>query len=373
MPAPTNKTMGPSRTMNLKHIDHYATDQARWEALVQRDDPLADGAFFYAVKTTGVYCRPGCPSRLPNRENVQFFGTPGQAEDAGFRPCKRCTPRETTRLDPQRKWVLQVCQILEQAENPPTLSDLAHAVGLSPSHLHRTFKRLVGVTPKQYALEVRRKRVRNNLEQTSSVTDAIQQTGYGSSSRFYENDAGALGMRPATYQKKGRGARIRYAVGRCDLGWVLVAATEQGICAIDLGDREQDLVAGLHERFSEAEWVTSDAPLAAWMERILSLLESPREGLDLPLDIQGTAFQRRVWAALKGIAPGTTASYAQVAARIGQPRASRAVAQACASNPVAVAIPCHRVVRSDGGLGGYRWGEKRKRALLDREQRETHS
>jgi len=217
---------------------------------------------------------------------------------------------------------------------------------------------------------VRRKRVRDNLEQTSNVTDAIQQAGYASSSRFYENDAAALGMPPATYQKKGQGARIRYAVGQCDLGWVLVAATDQGLCAIDLGDRAEDLVAGLRERFSEAEWIGSDALLATWMERVLALLQSPGDGSPLPLDVQGTAFQRRVWATLRGIAPGTTASYAQIAARIGQPKASRAVAQACANNPVAVAIPCHRVVRSDGGLGGYRWGENRKQALLEREQRE---
>jgi AraC family transcriptional regulator of adaptative response/methylated-DNA-[protein]-cysteine methyltransferase len=219
-------------------------------------------------------------------------------------------------------------------------------------------------------MEVRRKRMRDNLGQTSSVTDAIQQAGYTSSSRFYENDAAELGMPPATYQKRGQGARIRYAVGQCDLGWVLVAATEQGICAIDLGDRQEDLVAGLQERFSKAEWVASDARMAAWMERVLALLQSPSDELNLPLDVRGTAFQRRVWSTLRDITPGTTASYAQIAARIGQPKAFRAVAQACASNPVVVAIPCHRVVRSDGGLGGYRCGVKRKQALLDREQRE---
>ena len=355
--------------MNHTTADHYATDEARWEALVQRD-LLADGAFVYAVNTTGIYCRPGCPSRLPNRENVRFFDAPEQAEEAGFRPCKRCTPREPARQDPQREWVLQACQIIEQAEEPPALADLAHAVGLSPSHLHRTFKRLVGITPKQYAMEVRRKRVRENLGQTARVTDAIQQAGYTSSSRFYENDAAVLGMPPATYQKKGRGARIRYAVGQCDLGRVLVAATEQGICAIDLGDREEDLVDELHKRFSEAEWVTSDARLETWMERVLALLQSPSDGLDLPLDVQGTAFQRRVWAALRDVAPGTTASYAQIAARIGQPKAFRAVAQACANNPVVVAIPCHRVVRSDGELGGYRCGVERKRSLLTREEQE---
>lgn len=354
--------------MNHTHTDRYTTDQTRWEALVRRDT-LADGAFFYAVKTTGIYCRPGCPSRLPNRENVHFFDTPEQAEEAGFRPCKRCTPSAPSGLEPQRGWVLQACQIIERAKEPPALVELARAVGLSPSHLHRTFKRLVGITPKQYAMEVRRKRVCDNLGQTSSVTDAIQQAGYASSSRFYENDATALGMPPATYQKKGRGARIRYAVGQCDLGWVLIAATEKGLCAIDLGDQEQDLVAGLHDRFSEAEWVTSDTLLETWMERVLALLQAPSDRLDLPLDVQGTAFQRRVWAALRDITPGTTASYAQIAARIGQPQAFRAVAQACASNPVVVAIPCHRVIRSDGGLGGYRCGVERKHALLDREQR----
>lgn len=353
--------------MDHTDTERYATEAARWEALVGRD-PHAGGAFLYGVTTTGVYCRPGCSSRLPNRENVRFFDTAEQAERAGFRPCKRCTPNGASRQQEQRASVVRACQIIEGAETPPTLAELAHAVGLSPSHLHRTFKRLVGVTPKQYAMEVRAARVRGHLEKDARVTDAIYEAGYASSSRFYEDAAGTLGMKPSAYQEGGPGARIRYAVARCDLGWVLVAATDAGICAIDLGDRADAMVAALRERFSGAEQVVNDAHLGAWMARVLALLEAPRNGLDLPLDIRGTAFQRRVWMALREIAPGTTASYGEVAARIGQPKAARAVARACANNPIAVAIPCHRVVRSDGGLGGYRWGEERKRALLARER-----
>jgi AraC family transcriptional regulator of adaptative response/methylated-DNA-[protein]-cysteine methyltransferase len=276
-------------------------------------------------------------------------------------------PDALVRQEPQRKAVLRACQIIAEAEEPPTLADLACAVGLSSSHLHRVFKRIIGVTPKQYAMEKRLERVRDNLERSSTVTDAIYEAGFASSSRFYEHAADKLGMEPSVYQNGGRGEFIRYGIRQCSLGWVLVAATDKGICTIDLGDTPEALVEGLRARFPEATVVDGGAVFDAWMAQVLSFLDAPQDGLDLPLDIRGTAFQRRVWLALRDLAPGSTVSYGEVAARIGLPKAARAVAQACASNPIAVAIPCHRVVRSDGSLGGYRWGEERKRLLLERE------
>jgi AraC family transcriptional regulator of adaptative response/methylated-DNA-[protein]-cysteine methyltransferase len=348
------------------NLDAYATDYARWRALVDRDRQ-ADGAFVYGVMTTGVYCRPDCASRRPNRENVRFFDTCEQAEQAGFRPCKRCDPRSPDRHAAHREAIVRACQLIEEAEDTPKLADLAAAVGLSPSYLHRLFKRIVGVTPKQYAMERRLSRVRDTLQASATVTEAIYEAGYASSSRFYENASVTLGMKPSDYSHGGPGARIRFAVARCHLGWALAAATEVGICAIDLGDTSETLAARLRARFPGAELVDDDPAFGEWMARVLAFLDAPHGGLDLPLDIQGTAFQRRVWLALREIAPGSTASYGQVAARIGNPKAARAVAQACAANPIAVAIPCHRVLRSDGRLGGYRWGSERKRALLKRE------
>jgi AraC family transcriptional regulator of adaptative response/methylated-DNA-[protein]-cysteine methyltransferase len=298
---------------------------------------------------------------------VRTFATSAEAEAAGFRPCKRCAPNAPTHGDPQRDRILRVCRMIEQADEPPTLAALAAAVGLSPSHLHRTFKRIVGVTPKQYAVERRMQRVHDGLARSETVTGAIYDAGFASSSRFYDTAPARLGMTPTAYRDGGRGARIRYAVAQCDLGWALVAATDVGICAIDIADAPMTLVERLQTRFPQAETIDDDPQLTRWMEQVLALLEAPQKGLDLPLDIRGTAFQRRVWNALREIAPGTTTTYGRIAARIGQPRAARAVAQACAANPIAVAIPCHRVVRSDGGLGGYRWGTARKRALLARE------
>jgi len=347
-------------------METYRTDQAWWQALVGRD-PHANGAFVYGVATTGVYCRPGCASRRPHRKNVRFFETWQQAESAGFRPCKRCSPRSPAGQDPRVEAVIRACQIIEGAESPPRLADLAQAVGLSPSYLHRLFKKTVGVTPRQYAAERRVGRVRDNLQTSPTVTHAMVEAGFASSSRFYANTAATLGMTPSAYQKGGQDMHIRFAVSSCSLGWVLVAATAQGICTIDLGDTSEALVERLRARFPQAALMEHDPELLAWVEQVLAFLESPREGLGLPLDIQGTAFQQRVWMALQETAPGLTASYGDIAARIGRPNAARAVAQACAANPIAVAIPCHRVVKRDGSLGGYRWGSERKRALLERE------
>ncbi len=347
--------MGPNRT-----------DQTRWEAVVQRKQET-DGAFVYGVLTTGVYCRPGCPSRLPRRENVRFFETAQEAEMAGFRPCKRCSPNEHERRDTNAAAIAQACRTIEEAEEPPSLEALAEGAGLSPFYFHRLFKKIVGVTPKQYALQKRLERVRASLQASSTVTEAAYEAGFASSSRFYQEAPAALGMRPTDYKNGARGLAIRYTIAPSYLGWVLVATTVRGICAIDLGDSPQALQERLQASFPAAE-LHDEPNLGAWVAKVLSLLQAPRLGLDLPLDIQGTAFQRRVWSALREIPAGTTASYADIAARIGQPKAARAVAQACAANPIAVAIPCHRVVRGDGEMGGYRWGVERKKALLERER-----
>ena len=342
-----------------------ASDEARWQAIVQRSQ-LANGAFVYGVLSTGVYCRPGCSSRLPKRENVRFFDTSEQAEKAGFRACKRCSPNAPGR-PAHADAIVQACKTIEESEEPPLLKDLAEAAGLSPFHFQRLFKKMVGVTPKQYAMERRLKRVRDNLQQDSTVTDAVYQAGFASSSRFYHETATTLGMKPTNYKRGASGALIRYAVVQSYLGWVLVAATTQGVCAIHFGDSPEMLQAGLRDRFPKAELRDNEPGFDVWVAKAITFLESPRLGLDFPLDIQGTAFQRRVWRALQDIPAGATASYADIAARIGQPTAARAVAQACAANALAVAIPCHRVKRGNGELGGYRWGVERKRALLERE------
>jgi AraC family transcriptional regulator of adaptative response/methylated-DNA-[protein]-cysteine methyltransferase len=319
------------------------------------------------VRTTGVYCRPGCASRLPRRENVRFFDSSSAAEQAGFRACQRCRPNAAAPNDVQAAAILQACQLMEEAEKTPALADLARAAGLSPSRFQRVFKQAVGVTPKQYAMEHRRDRVRGRLAEGAPVTAAIYDAGYGSSSRFYQESTAALGMTPTTYRDGGQGVRVAFTTVRSHLGWVLVAATDRGVCAIQFGDEPEALKERLEARFSGAELRADDPDLAGLAARTLAALRSPRQGLDLPLDIRGTAFQQRVWQALRRIPAGSTSTYGQVAAAIGQPTAIRAVARACAANEIAVAIPCHRVKRSDGGLGGYRWGVERKQALLDRE------
>jgi AraC family transcriptional regulator of adaptative response/methylated-DNA-[protein]-cysteine methyltransferase len=355
--------------MNHQTDHQFVTEEARWDALMRRDR-RANGAFVYGVLTTFVYCRPACSSRRPKFENVRFFDTCEDAEQAGFRPCKRCNPKSAIALDTSTAAIVKACKIIESSEEALSLGNLAAAVGLSPFHFQRLFKKITGITPKQYAMEKRLKRVRTRLQKDSTVTEAIYDAGFTSSSRFYENVDTTLGMKPSEYRTGAEGIRIRYAVSQSYLGWVLIAATAKGICAIDFGDDSEILKNRLRARFPKADLEADDARFRTWVEQVLAFLESPRRTLELPLDVQGTAFQRRVWMALREIPAGSTATYADIAAQIGRPKAARAVARACASNTIALAIPCHRAVRSDGNLGGYRWGVERKRAVLDRETKE---
>jgi AraC family transcriptional regulator of adaptative response/methylated-DNA-[protein]-cysteine methyltransferase len=345
----------------------YTTDEARWTAVLQRDPQAAD-AFVYAVTTTGIYCRPGCASRRPKRENVRFFDAAGSAAAAGFRPCKRCAPAAAAAPDPGRDAVLQACRLMDAADEALTLNELAAAVGLSPYHFHRLFKQITGITPHAYAQARRADRLRAGLQEETTVTDALYEAGYTSSSRLYEQSDATLGMTPGTYKNGAPGQTIRYAVAPSYLGQVLVAASDRGVCRIDLDDSAADLEDRLREIFPQADLQPGDAAFTQTVSAVVAFLEAPRPSFDLPLDIRGTAFQRRVWSALQQIPPGETLSYAEVAEAIGKPSAVRAVAGACAANTLAVAIPCHRVVRSDGALGGYRWGLARKAALLEHER-----
>jgi AraC family transcriptional regulator of adaptative response/methylated-DNA-[protein]-cysteine methyltransferase len=343
-----------------------ATEAERWMAIAHRD-PSADGKFFYAVKTTGVYCRPTCASRQPKRENVRFFDDGAAAEAAGFRRCKRCNPRSMSPQQQQAEIIAAVCEHIEAADTPLSLDAMAQMAGLSAYHFHRVFKAIVGVTPKQYATAQRAKRVRQHLQEDDTVTQAIYDAGFETSSAFYEQSTSLLGMTPSQYQQGAIGVAIRYTVQPCWLGWVLVAATPKGICAIAFGDSVEALTMQLQADFPKAQFCEGDWAFEGWVKQVLYLLEAPQQTVDLPLDIQGTAFQQQVWQALRTIAPGTTVSYRDVAKSIGNPQAVRAVANACANNHIAVAIPCHRVVGSDGSLKGYRWGRDRKQALLTKE------
>ena len=344
-----------------------SSEDPRWRA-VERRDRAADGTFVYSVRTTGVYCRPSCSARLPRRENVAFHESCAAAERAGFRPCKRCWPNEPALADQQAAAVAAACRLIEEAEETPSLAALAQAAGLSRFHFHRVFKAVTGVTPKAYADAHRGKRVRTELAQSGTVTEAIYGAGFNSSGRFYAAAPGVLGMTPTQFRAGGGGNVIRFAVGECSLGAILVAATEKGVCAIELGEDPDALVRGLQDRFPNARFVGGDPAFELTVARVVGFVEAPGQGLDLPLDIRGTAFQQRVWKAIRAIPAGSTATYSEIARRIGKPKAVRAVAHACASNGIALAIPCHRVVRIDGSMAGYRWGVARKRALLTREK-----
>jgi len=339
----------------------------RWAAVVARDHG-ADGRFFYSVRTTGVYCRPSCAARPARPENVEFHATAADAQRAGFRPCRRCKPDQLGLAAQQAAKVADACRFIERSDRAPTLTALAAHAGMSAFHFHRVFKKLTGLTPAAYGRAQRAQRVRRELEAGGTVTDAIYGAGYGSGSRFYEQAHDLLGMTPSRFRAGGADTEIRFAIGECSLGSILVACSERGVCAISIGDEPQALARELQDRFPNARLIGGDAAFEQLVARVVGFVEAPGLGLDLPLDVRGTAFQQRVWQALRDIPAGRTVSYAELAHRIGMPKSVRAVAQACGANALAVVIPCHRVVRSDGAPAGYRWGVERKRALLERER-----
>jgi AraC family transcriptional regulator, regulatory protein of adaptative response / methylated-DNA-[protein]-cysteine methyltransferase len=344
------------------------TTDPRWASVVARD-AAADGTFFYSVRTTGVYCRPSCAARLARPENVRFHATREAAASAGFRPCRRCKPDQPSLAEQHAALVTQACRLIEESTRAPGLDQLARQAGMSPFHFHRVFKATTGLTPRAYALAHRGRRVRQELDRKGTVTRAIYESGYNSNGRFYADAPQVLGMTPSDYRAGGANADIHFAVGECSLGSILVARSERGVCAILLGDDPDALARDLQERFPRATLIGGDAEFERLVARVVGFVEAPGLGLDLPLDVRGTAFQQRVWQALRDIPAGRTASYSDIARRIGAPTSVRAVAQACGANALAVAIPCHRVVRTDGALSGYRWGVERKRALLAREAR----
>jgi AraC family transcriptional regulator of adaptative response/methylated-DNA-[protein]-cysteine methyltransferase len=339
----------------------------RWRAVMARD-AAADGSFVFGVRTTGVYCRPSCPSRRANPKNVDFFTSPEMAEKAGLRACLRCAPKGASREARRTDTMARICRMIEAAEEPPKLADLAAAAGMSPFHFLRQFKAVTGLTPSAFARAHRVERVKAALGRPqTSVTAAIYGAGFNSNGRFYEAASDMLGMKPTEYRAGGANAKIRFAIGECSLGPILVAQSERGVCAITMGDDPDTLVRQLQDRFPQAEIIGGDATFEGLVAKVVGLIERPDQDFDLPLDVRGTAFQHRVWQALRQIPAGTTASYADLAELIGAPKSARAVARACAANEIAVAIPCHRVVRTDGALSGYRWGVERKRALLRKE------
>jgi AraC family transcriptional regulator of adaptative response/methylated-DNA-[protein]-cysteine methyltransferase len=346
-----------------------ATTLDRWQIVMARDH-RHDAEFVYAVQSTGIYCRPSCPSRRPRRPQVVFFSDPAAAERAGFRACRRCKPDAAPASDPRVETVRAACELLDAQPGVSwTLATLARRVGTPPDRLQRAFRAVLGVSPRQYRDARRLQRFKTTLKERRAVSTALYEAGYGSPSRVYERAADHLGMTPATYGRGGRGARIHYAVAPCALGWLLVAATKRGICHVSLGDGAATLERALPSEFPAAEIARDDGTLREWVARLTEHLDGREQHLDLPLDVRATAFQRRVWEALQKIPYGSTRSYAEIARAIGAPRAARAVARACATNPAALVIPCHRVVPQDGTPGGYRWDPKRKRALLERERR----
>ena len=347
------------------HITRILSDQ-RWQALAKRD-LSADGKFVFSIKTTGVYCRPSCSARLPRPENVDFYRSCAEAERAGFRPCKRCKPQQPPLKERNAAKIAEVCRLIESSESVLTLDELAAIVQISPYHLHRLFKENTGVTPKAYFAAEQTKRMRTQLNTGESVTGAIFDAGFNSASRFYEKSTRVLGMTPTEYRNGGGNAAIQFAVGECSLGSILVASSAKGVCAILLGEDPEALVEDLQNRFPNSVLTGGDKIFEEHIAQVIGFIDAPALGLSLPLDIRGTAFQQRVWQELQKIPVGQTLSYSDVAQRIGLPKAIRAVAAACAANNIAVAIPCHRVVRRDGALSGYRWGIERKRCILERE------
>ncbi len=348
------------------HAPASVDDDARWAAVMARDAAF-DGLFFYSVTSTGIYCRPSCGARHPKRAHVRFHDSAQDADAAGFRPCRRCKPGRPSLVEQHAELVREACRLIETADEAPKLDELAEAVGLSPYHFHRIFKAVLGLTPKAYTTAYRHKRVRAELGKSATITEAIYDAGFTSNGRFYATSSEVLGMTPTEFRSGGDNMEIKFAIGACSLGRVLVAASGKGVCAILFGEDPGELLNELKDQFPRARLVGGDKAFEQLATKVIGFVENPRQGLDLPLDIRGTAFQHRVWQALRHIPPGATASYAEIAEAIGVPGSARAVARACASNHIAVAIPCHRVVRSDGSLSGYRGGVARKRALLDKE------
>ena len=355
-------SLGTSRSQRA----HATVRDPRWNAVRTRS-VAAEGTFVFAVRTTGVFCRPSCPARQPRPENVEFYATPGLAVRAGYRACKRCTPDREAPSQRQAQLVAKLCRRIERAERVPTLRELGEAAGLSPFHLQRLFRAVTGVTPRAFAAAHRAERSRRELGRGASVTKAIYAAGYSSAGQFYAEADARLGMRPKRYRARGAGEVIRFAVGESSLGVVLVAATDRGLCAVLLGDSAQSLERDLRRQFARAQCEPAARAYAKTVAAVVARIEEPAASLDLPVDIRGTAFQQRVWQALQDIPAGQTISYAELARRVGSANGSRAVARACASNALAVVVPCHRVVRANGDLAGYRWGIERKQQLLDRE------
>jgi AraC family transcriptional regulator, regulatory protein of adaptative response / methylated-DNA-[protein]-cysteine methyltransferase len=344
------------------HEDNY------WQAVLTRDKRL-DGNFVYAVRSTGIYCKPSCPARRPKREQVVFFAQPEAAVQAGFRPCRRCQPQDTHLPEPQVELVQRACSYIDaHLDEPITLATLGQQVGSSPYHLQRIFKHVMGISPRQYVEAARLGQLKTQLKGGESVTRVLYEVGYSSSSRLYERTPAQLGMTPTAYQRGGLGMRISYTIVDCPLGRLLVAATEKGVCAVSLGDSDEFLETALLYEYPAAEIHRDGADLSLWVNAILNHLRGQQPHLDLPLDVQATAFQWRIWEELRNTPYGRTRSYSQIARAVGQPKATRAVAHACATNPVAIVIPCHRVVREDGNAGGYRWGIERKQRLLEQER-----
>jgi AraC family transcriptional regulator of adaptative response/methylated-DNA-[protein]-cysteine methyltransferase len=344
------------------------TQDPRWASIVARDK-AADGVFWYSVATTGVFCRPSCPSRLANPKNVRLHDSIGGAEAAGFRACRRCNPDGMSIEEANNAIVAKACKLIDEPGETLSLAQVAESVELSPHYFHRLFKKATGLTPKAYAVAGRSARLRAGLTKAATVTEAFHEAGFGSNSRFYEASAGVLGMSPTHYRAGGAQEVLTFAIGQCSLGAILVASSAKGVAAILLGDDPEALLRDLEERFPRARLVGGDAVYEQLVAEVVGLVEAPAHGLALPLDVRGTAFQQRVWLALREIPAGKTETYSSIAEKIGSPQSVRAVAGACAANAHAVAIPCHRVVRHDGGLSGYRWGVERKRELIDREHR----
>ncbi|MCP3888040.1 MAG: bifunctional DNA-binding transcriptional regulator/O6-methylguanine-DNA methyltransferase Ada [Desulfobulbaceae bacterium] len=345
----------------------FNTDDAKWNAVCENNSD-ADGVFYYAVITTGIYCRPACRSKSPKRDNVKYFNTCDDAETAGYRACKRCKPTAITKTGATEQKIIRACRIIEESESSIKLDDLAAQVSLSPYHFHRLFKKIVGITPKQYSSKHQSRRFQANLMTSPSVTDAIYSSGYTSSGSAYDKKRDQLAMKPKAYRKGADGVTITYGIAHCFLGWVIVAATDRGICAIEFRDNSETLPEQIQARFPNAQFKKADTAFEALIKEVVDFIDSPQSTLQVPLDIQGTAFQQQVWEVLKQIKPGETMSYTDVAEQLGKPSAVRAVATACASNKLAVVVPCHRVISKAGKTGGYRWGPERKKKLLQLEK-----